>query len=81
MGREGPSDACSFFCVLVLTVLTVLTSAILTSMTRRSVVQVRVPEDQVALWKQAAHLRQVTLSEWMRRVLTATAEKNIQEEE
>lgn len=29
------------------------------------------------LWKNAAHTRKVTLSEWVRRVLTATAEKTV----
>lgn len=35
---------------------------------------VMVSDEMLALWKEAAHIRRVTLSEWVRRVLTATAE-------
>lgn len=34
---------------------------------------VNVDEETLALWKEAAHIRRTTLSEWVRVVLTATA--------
>ena len=37
-------------------------------------VQIRASAEQVAAWKEAAWIRKVTLSEWMRRVLDATAQ-------
>lgn len=40
---------------------------------------VEVEEEMLALWKEAAHIRQVTLSEWVRRVLNATASKTKEE--
>lgn len=42
-------------------------------------VQIRAREDQVAAWKEAAWIRKVSLSEWMRRVLDATAQKTKEE--
>ena len=36
-------------------------------------VQIRVEEEQLAAWREAAHVRRVSLSEWMRQVLDATA--------
>ena len=43
-------------------------------------VQIRASHDEKDAWKEAAYLRRVSLSEWMRRVLNATAQKTIEEE-
>ena len=42
-------------------------------------VQIRATTAQVTAWKQAAWLRKVTLSEWMRRVLDANAQSTKEE--
>ena len=49
-------------------------------MTKETTVQVRLTREQLELWKQAAYLRRVSLSEWMRLVLTANAENVIAKE-
>lgn len=36
---------------------------------------VRVSEEQLDAWKEAAWIRKVTLSDWVRKVLDATAER------
>lgn len=36
-------------------------------------VQIRASQEQVEAWKEAAWIRKVSLSEWMRKVLDATA--------
>jgi uncharacterized protein (DUF1778 family) len=49
-------------------------------MTVMTKVQIRVEKEQVALWKEAARLRRVSLSEWMRKVLDATASETVEED-
>ena len=58
----------------VMTCTTVMTHVVWTVMTQTKI-QIRATEEQVSLWKEAAWIRKVSLSEWMRRVLDATAEK------
>ena len=55
-----------------MTCMTVMTYGILTVMTDTKV-QIRASVQQVEAWKEAAYIRRVSLSEWMRRVLDATA--------
>jgi predicted HicB family RNase H-like nuclease len=38
-------------------------------------VQIRASEEQVREWKEAAWIRKVSLSEWIRKVLDATAQQ------
>lgn len=38
---------------------------------------VKVSEHELELWKEAAYRRRVSLSEWVRRVLSATAEQTV----
>lgn len=40
---------------------------------------VRAPEAEMQLWKDAAWERKVSLSEWVRKVLTATAQATVSE--
>lgn len=42
-------------------------------------VQIRATEEQVAAWKNAAYIRHVSLSEWMRKILDATAKATREE--
>ena len=41
---------------------------------------VRAREGELALWREAAWVRRVSLSQWVRLVLTATAERTMREE-
>jgi uncharacterized protein (DUF1778 family) len=61
-----------------MTCMTVMTHGILTVMTDTKV-QIRATDEQVAAWKEAAWIRRVSLSEWMRRVLDATAKSTKEE--
>jgi predicted HicB family RNase H-like nuclease len=44
-------------------------------------VTLRVDDEELRSWKVAAAIRDVSLSEWMRRVLTATATKTREDDE
>lgn len=46
---------------------------------RSKSLNIRVEEKEMELWREAAWVRKVTLSEWARRVLSANAEKTIGE--
>ena len=63
-----------------MTVMTCTVWTVMTDMTKTKV-QIRASDEQVAAWKEAAWIRKVSLSEWMRRVLDATAAKTKEEEE
>lgn len=51
-----------------------------TSSTPGKTLNVRVSDAELELWKQAAWIRRTSLSEWVRKVLTATAEQTKKEE-
>lgn len=42
-------------------------------------VQIRASEEQVKIWREAAYIRGVSLSEWMRKILDANAHKVVEE--
>jgi uncharacterized protein (DUF1778 family) len=42
---------------------------------------VRVSEEDLALWKEAAWIRKTSLSQWTRLVLTATAKQTVEKKE
>ena len=41
---------------------------------------VKCGQDELELWKEAAHVRRTTLSEWVRKVLSATATETVRKE-
>jgi uncharacterized protein (DUF1778 family) len=43
--------------------------------TQEKSLNVRATKKELELWKEAAWIRKVSLSEWVRKVLTATAEQ------
>jgi predicted HicB family RNase H-like nuclease len=50
-------------------------STVLHVSTQEKSLNVRATKKELELWKEAAWIRKVSLSEWVRKVLTATAEQ------